>query len=129
MNRPTVVLAEDDSLIREGCLVPALESEFEIVAAVDDGNAAVAAVAEHGPDVVLLDISLPGLRGFAAARQILACRPETKVLFVSNYNNPEYLEEALNMGASGYVLKSRAAAELLTAIRTALAGQFYRTTL
>lgn len=109
--------------------MPALKSEFELLAAVEDGKAAVAAVEEHRPDVILLDVSLPELRGFAAARQILARQPETKVLFVSNYDNREYVEEALSMGASGYVLKSRVAVELLTAIRAVLAGQFYQSRL
>lgn len=126
MSKPTVLIAEDDAIIRDGCLRTVLEPAFEIVAAVDDGEAAVASAEEHKPDIILMDVSLPVLRGFAAARQILASHPEIKVVFVSNYSEPAYLEEAQRIGASGYVLKNRAFRELPEAIQTALAGQFYR---
>ena len=125
MSKPTVVIAEDDFAIREGCLSLTLEPDFEIVAAVDDGKAAVAAVEEHKPDVVLLDVSLPVMRGFDAARKILSSHPDIKVLFVSNYADKAYLDEAMRIGASGYVLKSRAFSELVPAIKTALSGRFY----
>ncbi len=126
MKKPTVLIAEDDAVIREGCLRATLEPFFEIVAAVEDGEAAVAGVEDHKPDLVLLDVSLPLLKGFDAARQILAKYPEIKLLFVSNYSERAYVEAAFEMGAAGYVLKSRAFTELLDAIRTALGGQFYR---
>ena len=84
VNTPTVLVAEDDFLIREGILLPLLEPHFTIVASVDDGRDAVTAAAEHKPDVALLDISLPGLRGFEASRQILAAHAECKVLLVSS---------------------------------------------
>lgn len=123
--KPAIVIAEDDAVIREGCLFPLLESDFEIVASVDDGDAAVAAAELHKPDVVLLDVSLPGMRGFDAARKILSGNPHIKVLFVSNYTEKSYLDEAMRMGAGGYVLKNRAVHELVMAIKTALSGQFY----
>lgn len=126
MSKPTVVIAEDDAIIRDGCLRTILEPAFEIVALVDDGAAAVASAEEHNPDIVLMDVSLPVLRGFAAARKILAGNPEIKLLFVSNYSEPAYIEEAQHIGAAGYVLKNRAFRELPQAIQTALAGQFYR---
>lgn len=126
MRKPTVVIAEDDALIREGCLQATLEPFFEIVASVEDGEAAIISVEEHRPDVVLLDVSLPVLRGFDAAQKILANYPDIKILFVSNYAERSYVEAAFEMGASGYVLKSRAFTELADAIRTALNGEFYR---
>lgn len=126
MRKPTIVIAEDDAVIREGCLRATLEPFFEIVAAVEDGQAAVMSVREHKPDVVLLDVSLPVLRGFAAARKIIANHPDIKLLFVSNYADRAYVEAAFEMGASGYVLKTRAFTELPDAIRTALNGEFYR---
>lgn len=127
MSTPTILLAEDDFIIRQG-LQLLLEPHFTIVASVDDGREAVAAAAEHKPDLALLDISLPGLRGFEAARQILVAHPACKVLLVSNYGDPAYPGAAQEMGASGYVLKSRAGSELLPAIESALAGNFYRST-
>jgi DNA-binding NarL/FixJ family response regulator len=125
MNRPTVLIVEDDFLIREGALRPPLEPHFEIVAEVGDGLAAIAAAEQHRPDIILLDVSLPGMRGFEVARKILAHPRGCKILFVSNYADRDYVERAKQIGANGYVLKSRAPAELLNAIRAALAGRFY----
>ena len=102
-----------------------MEGHFTIAASVDNGLDAVAAVEAHRPTVVLLDVSLPRLRGFDAARKILALRLGCKVLFVSNYSDPAYVHEASEMGASGYVLKNRIDAELIPAIRAAIAGEFY----
>ena len=123
--KPTVVIAEDDFVILEGALRPVVSPDFEIVRTVTDGEAAVAAAQELRPEVVLLDISLPRLRGFDAARKILAAQPECKVLFVSNYWDTEYIQAAKEIGAGGYVFKTRIRSELPAAIRTALAGDFY----
>jgi two-component system nitrate/nitrite response regulator NarL len=123
--KPRVLIAEDDFLILEGSLRPTLCQHFEVVAVAADGEEAVAKAEQLRPDVVLLDISLPKLRGFDAARQILAAHPECKVLFVSNYWEPVYIQAAREMGAGGYVFKSRIVTELTSAIRTALAGGFY----
>lgn len=125
MSKPTVLIAEDDFLIVEGVLRPLLARDFDIVSAVADGLQAVAAAEEHRPEIVLLDISLPGLRGFDVARKIFADQPQCKVLFVSNYAERAYVEAAEDIGASGYVLKSRVSGELINAIRAALAGEFY----
>ena len=125
-SKPSILIAEDDFLIREGCLEPLLEPHFTVVGSVDDGREAVAAAAKHKPTIVLMDVSLPGIRGFEAARQILAAQPTCKVLFVSNYGENAYREAAKELGASGYVLKNRVQNELLLAIETALAGQFYQ---
>jgi len=125
MKKTTVLIAEDDFLIVEGSLRPLLEPEFEIVGAVGDGLEALAAAEENRPDVALLDVSLPGLRGFDVARQILRKQPECKVLLVSCYSDSAYIQGAKDIGASGYVLKNRVSTELVNAIRTALAGQFY----
>ena len=99
--------------------------EFEVVAAVGDGHEAVAAAERLRPDVALLDVSLPGLRGFEVARQILAGQPECRVLFVSNYWDAAYIQAAREMGAGGYVFKSQVLSELIPAIRIALVGGFY----
>ncbi|HEY4088005.1 MAG TPA: response regulator transcription factor [Bryobacteraceae bacterium] len=125
MNKPTILIAEDDFLIRESTLRPLLTSHFEIVAEAADGLEAVAAAEEHRPEIVLLDVSLPVMRGFDAAQKILAQQPGCKLLFVSNYAEREYVEYARTIGASGYVLKTHAMSELIDAIRTALTGQFY----
>jgi DNA-binding NarL/FixJ family response regulator len=123
--KPRVLIAEDDFLIAEGCLRPAVAREFEVVAVIGDGKEAVAAAALFQPDIVLLDVSLPTLRGFDAARLILADQPNCKVLFVSNYWDAAYIQAAREMGAGGYVFKSRILTEVAPAISTALAGRFY----
>lgn len=126
MTTPTVLIAEDDFLIREGTLEPLLQPHFTIVASVADGLEAVAAAAEWKPMVALIDISLPGLRGFEVAKQILAANPGCKVLLISNYGIKAYPKAAQEMGASGYVLKERVVIELLPAIETAMTGGFYQ---
>src|SRR5436305_790293 len=102
MHKPTILIAEDDFAIREGTLRPLLSADFEIVAAVDDGLAAVAAAKAQKPEIAILDVSLPGLRGFEVARRILADQPECTVLFVSCYSEPVYIDGARDLGAGGY---------------------------
>ncbi|HEY4087986.1 MAG TPA: response regulator transcription factor [Bryobacteraceae bacterium] len=120
-----VLIAEDNFLIAEGSLRPTVARDFEVIGLVADGKEAVAAAEQLQPDVVLLDVSLPTLRGFDAARQILVSQPNCKVLFVSNYWDAAYVQAAREMGAGGYVFKSRAPTEIVPAIRSALAGRFY----
>ena len=124
--KPTLVIADDNFPIVEGSLRPLLEADFDIVATVHDGSAAVLAAEEYSPSLMLLDVSLPVLRGFDAARAILSRHPEVKVLFVSNYAERAYADEARRIGASGYVLKNRVASELVDAIGIALSGGFYQ---
>jgi DNA-binding NarL/FixJ family response regulator len=128
MDKPTILIAEDDFIIREGMLKSLLEPHFTIVASVDNGRDAVAAAAADKPRIVLLDLSLPDIPGFDAARQILAANCDCKVLFVSNYAERVYPGAAKELGASGYVLKSRAVTDLLPAIEAALAERFYQST-
>ena len=120
-----VLIAEDDFIILEGSLRPIVSREFEVVAAVGDGQEAVAAAERLRPDVALLDISLPRLRGFDVARQILAGQPECRILFVSGYRDEAYIRVAREMGAGGWVFKTQVLSDLIPAIRIALAGGFY----
>jgi DNA-binding NarL/FixJ family response regulator len=124
--KPTVVIAEDDFVLLEGALRPAISNHFDVLAAVGDGLAAIEAVERYRPEVVLLDVSMPRQGGFDAARQIMAAHPECKVVFVSNYWDSAYIAAAKEMGAGGYVFKSRILRELPVAIHTALSGQFYQ---
>jgi DNA-binding NarL/FixJ family response regulator len=127
--KPTVVIAEDEMVIREGWLWPTVEPLCEIVAAVGDGQEALLAAEQHKPALVLLDISLPTLNGIQAARRILQSLPETKIIFVSNYAEPAYAEEAFRLGAKGYVLKSRIVLDLPQAIEAVLAGSTFQSKL
>jgi DNA-binding NarL/FixJ family response regulator len=126
MTRVRVLLADDHSLVVEG-IRKLLNSEVELVGTVGDGLALVKAVQEKEVDVVLLDISMPLLNGIDAARQIRKISPKTKLIFLTMHADRDYVIEALRIGASGYLLKWSAEAELGAAIDTVLRGGIYLT--
>ena len=128
IHRPTVVIAEDFVLLQEE-IRRILEPEFEVVAAVEDGRAALESIGMQRPDILLVDVSLPGLGGFMLAERVRSTSPETKVIFVTAYDDPKYIARAFEIGAKGWVLKGSISAELRTAIRTALDGGLYRSRL
>jgi DNA-binding NarL/FixJ family response regulator len=121
-----VVLADDHSLMLQG-IRKLLDKKVDLVAAVGDGLALVKAVEENEVDVVLLDISMPALNGMDAARQIRKISPDTKLIFLTMHADPDYVIEALRVGASGYLLKWSAETELDVAIDTVLRGGTYLT--
>ena len=121
-----VLLGDDHALILDG-IRAALQLQYEIVGLAKDGRALVEAAERLKPDLVILDISMPLLNGFEAAKQIKKNLPQTKLIFLSQHLNPAYLRQALRLGASGYVLKSGATEELQQAIGTALRGKTYIT--
>jgi DNA-binding NarL/FixJ family response regulator len=126
--RPTLILADDHALMTEG-LRAMLEPEHDVVDVVRDGAQVVAAVDFHRPDLVLLDLSLPGRSGLEIAAELHARFPLTRVLIVTMHAERIYADEALRAGASGYVLKLARAEELRHAIAEALAGRRYVTPL
>ncbi len=119
-----LLIAEDHQLVADG-LRKLLEPEFELAAIVNDGRAAVDAYDRLRPNLVILDIGLPLLNGIEAARQIKKLSPDARILIVSMHSDRGYIEEALKAGASGYLLKQAAAAELLDAIHSVLQGRYY----
>ena len=123
-----VVIAEDHTLMAEG-LRQLLECEFESVAIVASGRALLDTVAVSKPDVALVDIVMPLLSGIEATRQLSKISPATKVVIVTAHSDPQYVVEAFRAGASGFVLKRCAVAELVVAIRAVLEGQSYVTPL
>ncbi|PYY33017.1 response regulator transcription factor [Curtobacterium sp. MCBD17_030] len=118
-----VVLADDQDLVRAGFRV-ILESEpgVQVVAEAADGAAAVAAVAAHRPDVVCLDVQMPGVDGLEAARRITATDDPPAVLVLTTFDTDEYLFDALAAGASGFLLKNASPEKLIEAVRTVAAG-------
>jgi DNA-binding NarL/FixJ family response regulator len=104
-----------------------LQQQYEIVGLAKDGRALVQAAEKLKPDVVILDISMPLLNGFEAAKQIKKSLPATRLIFLSQHLNPAYLKQALKLGASGYVLKAGATEELHQAISTVSRGKIYIT--
>ena len=121
-------MADDHSLVAAG-LCKLLEAEFDLVGAVGDGRALVAAAKKERPDVILLDISMPLLNGVEAARQLQVAVPTAKLIFVTVHSDSPYVVEAFRAGASGYLLKRSAASELVTAIHDVLNGNLYVTPL
>jgi DNA-binding NarL/FixJ family response regulator len=101
---------------------------LQIIAEATDGQEAVHQAAELKPALILLDIGLPSLNGLDAARQIRELSPDSKILFVSQEFSPEVVQEAMNLGASGYVLKRRLASDLLPAVDAVLRGETFIST-
>ena len=128
INRPRVLIADDHVLVVEA-LRKLLEPEVELVGAVENGWELLAAAARLKPDVILLDVSMPLLNGIEAARQLRRSLPSAKLIFLTMHGDPAYVREALRVGASGYIVKSSAFSELLTAIREAMEGRTYVTSL
>ncbi len=121
---PRLLLSDDHAMLVEG-LRRLLEPEFTIVESVADGKSAVEAYARLQPDLLLMDVGLPVLNGIEAARQIKRASPNARILFITMHTERIYVEEALRVGACGYLVKQAAARELVDAIRTVLRGRRY----
>jgi len=121
-----VFLADDHAVVREG-LKALINSnpEMEVIGEAADGTAAVAKVAELDPDVVVMDVSMPGLNGAKATAAIKEAKPSRKVLALTLHEERSYVRLLLDAGASGYVLKRSAADELIHAIKAVADGRVY----
>lgn len=118
----TVVVADDHAVVREGLsLLVSSEADLEVVATVDSGEAAVAAVADHGPDVVLMDLAMPGMGGIEATRQISESG-DCAVVVLTTFGESERVLAALDAGAVGYLLKDSQSSDLIAGIRSAATG-------
>ncbi len=126
MSKIRVLLAEDHTIVREG-LRSLLENEagIEVIGEAEDGREAVQKTQELLPDVVLMDLSMPGLSGLEATRQIKQRFPEVKVLVLTRHANEEYVFQILRAGASGYVVKKAAPTELVLAIQAVYRGDSF----
>ncbi len=123
MSKATVLLVDDHVVVRQGLkALLADEPDIEVIGEASNGREALDRLPELGPDVVLMDISMPGLNGIEATRQIQQRYPDVKVVVLSMHANEEYVFQVLQAGASGYVLKQSDSMEVLTAIRAAVAG-------
>ena len=121
-----IVLADDHVTVRHGLkLLIDSQPDMEVIAEASDGETAVRNAVSLKPDVVVMDISMPGMTGLVATRALKQQRPETAVVTLTRHSDDAYLQELLRAGVSGYVLKQSAPAELLQAIRAAAAGGQY----
>ena len=126
MTRPRLLLADDHRIVVEG-LRNILTPEFELVGIVEDGRELVEMANRLQPDVIVADIAMPRLNGLDAVAQLRQEGCEARVVFLTMHKDATYASKALQMGASGYVLKHSASTELLMAIRVALSGGTYVT--
>ena len=126
MEKIKVLLAEDHTIVRKG-IRSLLDSEdsIDVIGEAENGRDAVKKVEQLHPDIVLMDITMPVLNGLEATRQIKKMFPEVKVLILTVHANEEYIFQVLKSGASGYLIKQAAPAELITAIQAARHGDAF----
>jgi len=126
MNKLRIILAEDHETIRDGLkLLVNSRSDMEVVGEADNGTTALQLAEEFSPDVVVMDISMPELNGLQATKKLKEKSPQVKVLILTRHSEPGYLQELLQAGAGGYVLKQSKSEELIRAILAVAAGQTY----
>jgi DNA-binding NarL/FixJ family response regulator len=123
-NRSRILIADDHNLVAELCK-KLLEPEFDVVAMVSDGRALVRAASELKPDVIVLDVAMPILNGLDAGQQVKKMLPAVKLVYLTMNPDAEVAAEAFARGASGYLLKTCAAAEMVLAVREVLRGKTF----
>jgi DNA-binding NarL/FixJ family response regulator len=123
-NRSRVLIADDHNLVAELCK-RLLETEFDVVGIVSNGRSLVRAAGELKPDAIVIDIAMPVLNGLDAGRQIKETLPAVKLVYLTMNPDADVAAEAFRCGASGYLLKTCAAAEMVTAMREVLRGKSY----
>lgn len=122
----TILLADDHQILREALrLLLEKEADFQVIAETGDGLDALQLTEKHKPDVLIVDMMMPGLSGLEVARQSKRVSPATRAIILSMYDAESYVVEALHAGVAGYVLKKSSSQELVFAIRQALAGNQY----
>jgi DNA-binding NarL/FixJ family response regulator len=125
-NKLNIVLADDHTILREGLrALLAADSNFEIVGEARDGREAVRCVEKLGPDLILMDLSMPRMSGMDAIREIKRRYPDTKIIALTVHKTEEYLLTTLQAGADGFVLKDATHDELLLAIKNVMSGKSY----
>ncbi len=126
MAKIRILIADDHDLVREGLVARLNISEnMEVCGEADNGIVALEKAQSLKPDIIFLDISMPKMTGLEAAEKILAASPENKIIFLSVYDNPEYIHEALRIGAKGYLLKDISREEMNLAVTAVYNGGTY----
>lgn len=121
-----IMLADDHHIVRQGLRALLAEYEdLEVIGEAEDGFKAVRLARDIKPDVIIMDIKMPGMSGIEATREIIAENPQMKIIALSMHSERQFISKMLEVGASGYLLKDCAFEELVTAIRNAVAGQTY----
>ena len=126
MSKLRILLADDHETVREGLkLIIGAQSDMEVIGEVGDGQAAVEQAQQLRPDVVVMDVSMPGMNGLKATQKLSERCPEIKIVALTRHKDDGYLQQLLRAGAAGYVLKQSPPAELLHAIRAIASGGKY----
>jgi two-component system, NarL family, response regulator NreC len=126
MTRTTILLADDHTIVRRGLrAMLAAEEDFDIIGEATNGLEVADLVERLQPNVLVLDIMMPGLNGLEVTRKVSKRSPGTRIVILSTYSNEAYVFEALRSGAAGYVLKAASTAELIQAVRAVMAGGRY----
>ena len=126
MKTITILLVEDHEIVREGLgALLKLEGDIKIIGQAENGRQAISQVADLCPDIVVMDIAMPLLNGLEAARQILKDTPATKIILLSAHNDDAYVQRAISIGVSGYLIKQTAAHVLADAIRQVATGKTF----
>jgi DNA-binding NarL/FixJ family response regulator len=126
MNKIRTLIVDDHVMMRDGIrALLDLQDDIEVVGEASEGTEAVAKVEELKPDVVVMDIAMPGMNGIEATQQIKAKNPNIKVLILTQHDKREYILSAIKAGGSGYVSKKALGSELINAIRTVYQGQSF----
>ena len=121
-----ILICDDQAVVRDGMeLLLKLENDIDVVGVARDGAEAVDLVEEHGPDLVLMDLKMPGMNGIEATRRIRARFPDVKILVLTTYDDDEWVFDAIRVGASGYLLKDTPREEIVKAIRGTVAGKSF----
>ena len=121
-----VIVCDDQALIRDSLgMLLNLERNIQVVGSAEDGAEAVQLVALHQPDLVLMDLKMPGMNGIEATRRIRAQYPEVKVLVLTTYDDDEWVFDAIRAGASGYLLKDTPREEVIRAVRGTVEGRSF----
>jgi len=126
MKKIKVIIAEDHTIVRKGlCALLLGEPDIEVVGEAENGREAIKIVEKSLPDVVVMDIAMPGLNGLDTTRQLKKRFPNLKILILTMHDNEEYIFETLRAGASGYLVKRSAPNELISAIQSVYRNESY----
>jgi two-component system, NarL family, response regulator len=121
-----VMLADDHPVVRDGLAnIVNQQQDMQVVAAAEDGLAAIALYDQHNPDVLVLDLRMPGCDGVAVVQQVLEKHPKARILIMTTYDGDEDIFKSLSQGAKGYLLKDAPRQEILSAIRAVATDQPY----
>jgi DNA-binding NarL/FixJ family response regulator len=121
-----IIICDDQAVVRDGLeLLLNLENDLEVIATAQDGEEALALIAREAPDLVLMDLKMPGMNGIEATRQIRRKFPQVGVLVLTTYDADEWVFDAIRAGAMGYLLKDTPREEILKAVRGTVEGKTF----